>query len=184
MNTMFRPALKLLMVAVSTFSWPAHQAFAAEPNWPSSPYNFIVIDQDVRDTLVEFGRNTDIPVNISTSVKGRVKGKLPSLPPKEFLSRLTGDYGLVWYYDGSLMHISSVKENATEILRPVPGTLAEAEEKLRKSNLLDDRFTFKPSADGSTVVVSGPPAYREAVKGIMLSVRQETVRVFRGAPAS
>src|SRR5215471_13490713 len=33
-------------------------ASAAEMKWPAGPYNYIALDQDLRDALTEFGRNT------------------------------------------------------------------------------------------------------------------------------
>ena len=37
--------------------WHPSFAVAAEPAWPKEPYRYLVVDQDLRDVLTEFGRN-------------------------------------------------------------------------------------------------------------------------------
>ncbi len=177
-------ALSTRIVVIATFVLPSCLVQAAEPKWPTEPYNFIVVDQNVRDTLTEFGRNNNIPVNLSPRVKGRVKGKLPTLPSKEFLQKITEDYSLAWYYDGNLLHISSEAENTTEIVRPAAGSAAAAKTKLQDMGLLDDRYGFQVSPDGLSATISGPPAYRAAVQGVLSTMTVERVRVFRGNPAA
>jgi type III secretion protein C len=173
------------LVLIATTCLP-FAAGAAEPKWSEAPYNFVVVDQNVRDTLMEFGRNNDIPVKLSARVKGRVRGKLPSMTPREFLDRVAADHGLTWYYDGAILHVSAEAESATDIVRPTSMDLASGTRKLEAMGLLDDRFSFRPAPDGSSVTISGPPAYRAAVQNVLTTATAATepkVRVFRGGKA-
>jgi type III secretion protein C len=156
-----------------------------EPKWSAEPYSFVVVDQSVRDTLLEFGRNNNIPMRLTDGVRGRVKGGLAGLTPKEFLDRVTKDHGLVWYYDGALMHISAASEVSTQVFLPLPASPARAMEKLEATNLLDEKFSVRPAADGLSLTVTGPPAYRAAVIQATTTTtaviqKPVSVRVFRG----
>jgi hypothetical protein len=50
-------------------------AGALDPKWPG-PYKYVVIDQDLKDALIEFGRNINVPVKFSDEVKGKLRGDL------------------------------------------------------------------------------------------------------------
>ena len=49
-------------------------AGAADPKWPPGPYKYVVIEQDLKDALLEFGRNINVPVKVSDEVKGKLRG--------------------------------------------------------------------------------------------------------------
>ncbi|WP_342724025.1 hypothetical protein AAFG07_33805 [Bradyrhizobium sp. B097] len=83
---------------------------------PSTPYSYTVLDQDLATALQEFGHNRNIRVNVSTEVKGRIRGRLPELPPGEFLDRLINLYDLQWYHDGRVLYISDAHEAQSRLL--------------------------------------------------------------------
>ena len=134
-------------------------AGAADVKWPQGPYNYIALDQDVRDALVEFGRNIGLPVKLSDQIKGRLHNVMPAGAAEDFLRRLCDGHGLVSYFDGYVLHINTVAEIKTEIL-PLGGrmTVDEATERLRKLGIEDARYPLRSSSDG-LVSVSGPPQY-------------------------
>lgn len=179
---------RTVLVASAFISFASNATYAAEPKWSEDPYPFVVVDQNVRDTLLEFGRNTDVPVRMTNGVRGRIRGSLSGLAPRDFLDRITKDNGLVWYYDGALLHISSSTEVSTEVVTPLPASPARAIEKLQASNILDDRFAVRPAGDGLSLAVTGPPAYRAAVIQAVTTAaavveRPRGVRIFRGGKA-
>lgn len=135
-----------------------HRAMA-EPPWPAGTYSYVVVDQDLRDLLQQFGVNTGLKVALSDKVQGRVHGPLPSLPSGQFLDSLAQQFGLEWVYDGSIISVSAVSESQTEMLplRNVPfGKLRDG---LAGAGLLDTRYQFRPVMDGHTALISGPPRY-------------------------
>src|SRR5215471_7622238 len=89
---------------------------ASEPKWPQGQYKYLVIDQDIKEVLTEFGRNIDVPVEVSDQVKGRLRGQLPVATAREFLNQLCESYGLVWYFDGAALHINAKSEIKTELI--------------------------------------------------------------------
>ncbi|GGE35998.1 type III secretion protein [Agaricicola taiwanensis] len=182
-------AVRGLLVASAFTLLAGGSAIAAEPKWSPEPYSFVVVDQNVRDTLLEFGRNNDIPVRLTDGVRGRIRGSISGLSPRDFLERVTKDHGLVWYFDGALLHISAASEVSTQVFAPVPPSPDRAMEKLQASNILDDKFSVRPAADGVSLAVTGPPAFRAAViqaTTTTINVVQKplSVRVFRGGKAN
>ena len=57
-------------------------AGAMDPKWPPGPYKYVVIEQDLKDALIEFGRNINVPVKVSDEVKGKLRGDLGAGRPR------------------------------------------------------------------------------------------------------
>jgi type II secretory pathway component GspD/PulD (secretin) len=156
-------------------------AQSLEPKWPAGPYRYLVIDQDVRDILSEFGRNLNITVKMSDQVGARrLRGRLPISNAKEFLNRLCESYGLVWYYDGAVLHISAQNEVRTEAVDLGTVNPNGMHEKLTALGIFDPRYQLLSAPDSRVLSVSGPPPYlariREVVAMMQKSNRPRNVR--------
>jgi len=162
--------------------------WAAEPKWPEGPYKYMVIDQSVRDTLTEFGRNIGISIQMSPEIKGRVTASVPEGNAKEFLEWVCNRYGLVWYFDGSTLHISNETENRTEVLAMDDRAIDGISQRLDNLGLVDPRFPVRIDREQKAASISGPPAYIALVKETVstfttaetVSNVPTNVRVFRG----
>jgi type II secretory pathway component GspD/PulD (secretin) len=176
-------------------------AFGLEPKWSADPYKYIVVDQDLKAVLTEFGRNLDIAVEVSDQVKGRMRGRLPAGTAEQFLSALCESYGLVWYFDGAALHVSAKSESKTELVDV--GQLPAADlkalpDKLEKLGIADRRFPLRTTDNVGVISVSGPPTYVSLVRQTLAAmIRSATppapegnqkdevgVRVFRGGSAA
>jgi type III secretion protein C len=171
----------------------AKVAFAADPSWPPGPYRYLVIDQDIKGVLIEFGRNVGLPVDVSDQVKGRLRGQLATATADAFLRNLCESYGLVWYFDGTVLHVSAKTEVRLELVnigRLPPG---EAVEKLKALGVSDAQFPVRTTADAGVVSISGPPPFLSLARQTLTAlaqrvppVREDTgdgevmIRVFRG----
>ena len=186
-----RAALALAAAALA-----AGPALAAEPAWPSAPYDYIVVDQDLRTVLLQFGANIGVRVAVSDGVQGRVHGRLPSLPPRDFLVHLAQAYGLDWFFDGVTLSISAANEAETRFV-PLTGTSVPAlEAALRAIGLYDPRFGLREGPAGKTALVAGPPRYLKLVEQTAAALANPpaspavvpgavvTLTVFRGPAAS
>jgi len=184
--------LKVLSTALLAFATLLAQhrsATALEPKWPPGPYKYVVIEQDLKDVLVEFGRNIDVPVKVSDEVKGRLRGQLPTGTAEEFIKRLTSSYGLVWYYDGSVLHFNAATEIKTEVIdlgRLAPSDVAY---KLSRLGIADPRYPIRTTPGATVASVSGPPPYIALVRQTLAAMAKQAtpqgedtrVRVFRGS---
>jgi type III secretion protein C len=171
---------------------PVGAALAGEPKWPAGPYKYMVIDQDVKGVLTEFGRNIGVPIDLSDQVKGRLRGRLAVAPAREFLDNLCESYGLVWYFDGAVLHVNAKSEMRTELFTVGRLSPGEVSEKLTALGIADSRFPVRGTQDTSVVSVSGPPPFVSLVRQTLnrlappFPVREDShgdetrVRVFRG----
>jgi len=181
-----------LVVAVASVGLIA-PAQGLEPKWPSGSYKYLVMDQDIKDVLAEFGRNINVPIDVSNQVKGRLRGRLPATTAKKFLDKLCESYGLVWYFDGAAMHISAQSEIKTEVINIGRLPVADLIDELNKLGIADPRFPVRAAPGSGVVSVSGPAPFIALVRHTVAAmvrppapVREEgvedeiKVRVFRG----
>jgi type II secretory pathway component GspD/PulD (secretin) len=171
-------------------------ARSAEPKWPPQLYRYMVVDQDVRDVLTEFGRNIGVPINISGAVTGRrVRSEFAAVGAREFLQRLCGDHSLVWYFDGTVLHVNTESEIRTESvsLRAVRSDRLVA--RLNALGIADPRYSIRTTDKARIVSVSGPPPFLAMVRQTVAAMEkalapqpiqevtdgdEKSVRVFRG----
>lgn len=162
------------------------------PKWSDETYKYITINQSVGDALIELGRNVGVPVKLSTSVKGRMTRGLPIGNARRFLDAVCRRYGLVWYYDGSVLNISAETESRTEMFKLDETTIGDVTERLDRIGVSDARFPVRVSEADRVVSTSGPPSYLALVKktlGVISGEDANTtrsaaqVRVFRGRRA-
>lgn len=184
------------VVTLSVLLIPLTTANSAEPEWPSDDYRYIVIDQDLRKVLVQFGRNLNMNVKLSDRVASRqIQGRLPNVPAKEFLELLCSRFGLVWYYNQDTLHIYSEDELDTAIISLGRVSADRLTSNLERLGIADSRYALQATDDTKTVRISGPPHYlalvRQAVAAMEQSLQpakaQEVpykedlkIRVFRG----
>ena len=184
--------LAAALIVVAGLMAPAR---SSEPKWPDGPYKYLVIDQDIKDVLTEFGRNIDVPVEVSNQVKGRLRGQLPVVTARDFLNKLCESYGLIWYFDGATLHVSAKSEVKTELINIGRLPVQNLTDQLNTLGIADPRFPVRSTPDGGVISVSGPAPYIALVRQTLTAmaraaspvVREEKsddeirVRVFRGS---
>ncbi|HET6467213.1 MAG TPA: type III secretion system outer membrane ring subunit SctC [Geminicoccaceae bacterium] len=178
------PARRLL---TALLAWAAlafaTAAVAATPNWPREPYTYVTVDQDLTQVLKEFAANLGLTIQISPNVGGMVRGRLPSVPPVEFLEILARTYGLIWYYDGIILYVYGLDEVQSRIIKLDSASLAALSAALVELDIDDPRFPWTVSEASGILYVAGPPRYVELVAetAAMLGTTQQVridIRVF------
>lgn len=183
--------LRTLVVSIAAaglVSMSAGSAIAAAPDWFGKQYSYVLINQDIRDALKEFGRNLGVPVALSDKIRGQVRGEVRADTAGAFLTRLAEANGLIWYYDGSILHMNSSEEFATQIIDLGRANGDMVVNEVERLDLMDDRFSIKSTPNTPALRVSGPPAFIAMVQQVISTVQpppQATaddprVRVFRG----
>lgn len=182
--TALRMFKRLLCVGLFLFAG-IHTTLGATLPLPSTSYKYTVLDQDLSAALQEFGNNLKISVNISAEVKGRIRGRMPELPPREFLDRLTKLYDLQWYYDGVVLYVSAAKEAQTRMLVLSSIRFDALKVALDKLDISDERYLVRPAPGNGLVLVSGPPRFIALVEQTfngLLAVAQAQPRVTETPP--
>ncbi|APG87285.1 type III secretion component, RhcC protein (plasmid) [Sinorhizobium americanum CCGM7] len=178
---------RLCLFAITTLATTG-LAFAEAPRWYDSRYSYVLINQDVRDALKEFGRNLSIPVVLSDRIRGQVRGEIRAATAGGFLDRLTQANGLIWYFDGSILHINTSDEFSTEIIGIGRANGRSVIDEIERLDLMDGRFSVRATANAPALRVSGPPPFIAMVKQVAASVQpppatqtdDPRVRIFRG----
>jgi type II secretory pathway component GspD/PulD (secretin) len=185
-------ARRICIASVVLFAAAPISAQGREPAFPTGPYKYIVLDQELRDVLTEYGRNTGMVVQLSDDVHGRVRGPLPAATAEGFLKRLCETYGLVWYYDGAVLYINAASELRTELINLGAMRADDVSSRLKDVGLVDPRFSLNVTADAGVMTVSGPPPYVQRVRDMLAALTKareqrpvdpgddSRVRVFRG----
>lgn len=123
--------------------------------------------------LTQFGANTGLRITLSDAVQGQVRGRLPSVPPREFLDNLAQSFGLDWYFDGAVISISAASEAQARLL-PLQGVgFAKLRRGLVSAGLIDPRFQLRPGVSPDIVLVSGPPRYLALVQQAVAALSSE-----------
>jgi type III secretion protein C len=186
---------------MATAAGPNGAAFAlTQAAWFTRPFEYVVINQDVRGILTEFGRNIGIPVMLTDKVSGRLHGDpgdrtAGSSTPQsagQFLNNLAKANDLTWYFDGAILYVSADQEFSTQLIDVGGLSAQEVIAELKRLSLMDERFAVRAGGNAGTLSVSGPPAFIAIVRQLVEKMRplpaiagdDPRVRVFRGgAPA-
>ncbi|WP_456794185.1 nodulation protein NolW [Bradyrhizobium sp. USDA 4506] len=177
--------LKKVLCAVVFICLNVGRTLGAPLTLPSTPYSYTVLDQDLAAALQEFGNNLNIRVNVSTEVKGRIRGRIPELPPRGFLDRLIHLYNLQWYYDGLVLYISDAHEAQSRLLVLNPISFDAFKTALDALSISDERYIVKAAPGDGLVFAYGPPRFitlvEQTLKGLLAETqaRQSTAGVDR-----
>lgn len=158
-SSAFSNSIKKRLIFGIFFAITSSSALCAPLSLPATPYSYTVLDQELSAALQEFGSNLNIKVNVSPEVKGRIRGRMPDLPPREFLDHLTKLYNLQWYYDGLVLYVTAAKEAQSRLLVLAPISFDAYKSALDALNISDDRFVVKPAPGNGLVLISGPPRF-------------------------
>ncbi len=167
---------------------------AEEPAWFSQPYAYVLVDQDVRSALEEFGHNLDVPLVLSDKVRGKARSTIRGATAGEFLQTLCSTNGLTWYFDGNLLYLNASDEISTKLFKANALDLDQLQAYLSNLDVFGQQLSMRNGPEGDEVFVSGPPPYLALVqqhvdhlqpKVVAAPVaRERGVRVFRGAQVS
>jgi type III secretion protein C len=182
------------LLGVGTNAVRAQPNAALPPLWTHEPLPLVVIDQELREVLTEIGQRTGVRVTVSDAVRGRVRGRLPALPPQQLIDLLARTHGFDWFFDGAVLHVSSMGEATSRILvlGSVPPEALEAT--LAALGLADARWPARLA--GGLAYVSGPPRYVAMIEQVLGAIARRPglaaepaslgpgdVRIFRGRAA-
>ena len=151
----------VLLIALGLEARPARAALL---DLPDTSYSYTVIDQDLAAALQEFGSNLNVKMNVSPEVRGRIQGRLPQLSPRGYLDRLSALYNLEWYFDGLVLHVTSVREAQSRLLVLSPLSFDHLRYTLDALGISDSRYVVRPAPGNGIALVAGPPRFVSLVE--------------------
>lgn len=185
MTAMKRLTIHLLW-AMLLLPWLS-TASASNMDWYEQPYPYLVVNQDVRDVLTQFGDHLGVRVVLSENVQGNIDKKLFEKTAGEFLTALSEAADLAWYVSENSIHFES-DEN---VMRESISTSGYADTDIRKAigSFQTPGRGVSLLYDGSAqrIVVTGPEPYlglvRQAIGRLPVQAaktERTTTRIFRG----
>jgi type III secretion protein C len=177
----------LFLLGLSAFLWVA-PAQAQEIPWRKPTFfDLRATNEPLNVFLSRLFTLHGLPAVMSPAVatgivNGRFKGRVDAV-----FSEISETYGLVWYFDGTTVHVYSLAELETRILQVDPVDTPRIDRTLTQMRLKDARFPLRISAAEGQVLVSGPPRYVQLVSEVVERVAAAPsqpktaleVRVFR-----
>jgi type II secretory pathway component GspD/PulD (secretin) len=176
-------------LCLSALAAPTTSDDAQNPAWYSEPYAYVLVDQDVRSALEEFGRNLGLIVVQSDKVHGKSRNTVRAQTAGDFLTSLSDANGLTWYFDGNVLYINTDDEIGTRLFRAANMNLDQLQAYLSNLDVYGKQMSMRASPDGDELFVSGPPAYLTLVQQhidhqqrpvAVQASRERGMRVFRG----
>jgi type III secretion protein C len=131
-------------------------ARAADISWSKETVRYAAVEpKDLRVFLNEFAVQQGMAISIDPEVKGELTGRY-SLSPRSMMELLARTFGLVYYYDGKLLHVSLSSSVESEILQLGETTPAQFKQMLDQLGISDSRYPLAVDAERNTVMISGP----------------------------
>jgi type III secretion protein C len=164
----------------------ASSSFSAELPWKQArKFERTVEQKDLRELLREFTAGYGVAIVIDQQVTGNVSGRF-NLTPQSMLDYLASSYGLVWFYDGNVLYVSTADSVTSEII-PLPAQTADRSLRtLERLGLLDVRYPITVDSRARIARVAGPKQYvdliRNTLRGIDAdgaSADEATVKIYR-----
>ncbi|MBN3825112.1 EscC/YscC/HrcC family type III secretion system outer membrane ring protein [Burkholderia sp. Ac-20384] len=148
--------------ALGTLAAPA--AAAAVP-WKKAIVDYQAQGKDLTDVLRDFGSSQGLPTRIAPGVSGTVSGNF-HLPPRRFIDTLAASFGFVWYYDGSVLDITTASDLQSRLVKLDTAGTASLRSALDRLHIGDDRFPIVYDNAQGTALVNGPPRYVQMVAAV------------------
>lgn len=178
----FGPPLVVATLLMCTSASGAEQS-KVEQDWATTAFDYNVVDQDLRQVFREYGRQLGIIVQLSDNVRGRARNLNADSTAEEFLERIATEYDLVWYYDGSILHVATTAEVMRQALPTGGLSFERLSEAVNQHSKTDPRLGLRPGPDPDLVYVTGPASYFSFVQETAASleeVRPVRIRIWRG----
>ncbi len=166
----------------------ASVALAGPVPWPQAPYSHFADNQKLESVLGDFAGSFSLSLSLAPGISGLVNGKFTTASPTEFMSKLAGVYGFVWYTHAGTLFISKASDLTTRSISPPGGSIGNVRKALTDLGVLDPRFGWGELTAQGVALVSGPPSYvnliESTVKGLPNAGGAQQAAVFRLRNAS
>ncbi|WP_233868882.1 type III secretion system outer membrane ring subunit SctC [Paraburkholderia adhaesiva] len=134
--------------------------------------HYFARDTPLTEVLREVVSAGGLQVKISPGVKEPVNGAFNELPERVF-ARLIEAYGLAWYFDGNIIHVSRASDIRNRTISFAPMTRSDVASLLANLGLDDSHLPVRYS--DTTAVVTGPSGYVDAIADAVAQAQAQTV---------
>jgi len=114
-------------------------------------------------------------VIVSDSVDDVVNGKFSNITPHQCWKDIVNAYGLVWFFDGSMMYVYKSHEVTSSVYQMNRDEMRTLVRVITQLGFLSSNVTFRPLETAGILVVSGPPKLMSLLEELSKKVVVERV---------
>jgi type III secretion protein C len=143
--------------------------------WRTAEYYHFAKNQELKELVRSFCTMQSMDAVVSDTVEDVVNGKFSNVTPYQFWKDIVNAYGLVWFFDGSMMYVyksSEVKSTVFKMNRDEMRTLVKV---IAQLGWLSSNVTFRPLETAGILVVSGPPKLMSLIEELSKKIVIERV---------
>lgn len=161
-----------ILVAAGVFAAsPAHAEAVA---WQGSRFEYVADHKDLKDVLRDFGASQHVATWISPHVDGTVSGRFDAAPQR-FLDQMAGSFGILWYFDGSVLLIYGANEARSATFGLTHASTDDLRRALSRLQIEDARFPVRYDSVTRTAVVSGPPRFVDLATDVARLIDHDSI---------
>ena len=167
----------LLLIAIS----PAYPQ-SSQLDWADYRYGYFAQDKALQEVIADFAAELKLPVMISPAVVGLVNGDFPTMKAIDFLSMLARVYRLMWFYDGTVLHVYSTRELREEIIPLATDQMTDIEAVFKELDVIGTHYHWKIIPNRNRMELSGPPRFIELLVSVIGSADEKSADIISTLP--
>ncbi|WP_080970770.1 type III secretion system outer membrane ring subunit SctC [Burkholderia cepacia] len=171
----FAASLKLCLILSLAVGDGARPALAADVPFRTSAVHIEVEGKDLKDVLRDFAASQGVVASVAGDVHGAVSGRF-DMSPRRFLDTLSSTFGFVWFYDGSVLSISSAGDVTRRVIHLDFARTKELRSTLAQMGLENKRFPIVYDPSMGAALVTGPSQYVALVANLASRLDQNANR--------
>ncbi len=129
-------------------------------------FEYVANKESLADMLKNFASSQGLAIVVSPKVTQVVNGKFSGNDPQKFLNDLSQVFGLIWFFDGSVIYVNASDEVQTKMIKVPDISAQRLDESIRNLGILDSRYNLRYVPGQKMIYVSGPPRYVELVNEV------------------
>lgn len=148
--------------------WAPNTEAATPASWKETGMTLNANGMTLREVFNDFGRTYGVRVSTSINDSRIVRGRLKAPTGSEFLDRLGQEYKFRWFVYNDVLHIVPGDDNVSLRLEVGEDAVQDAKAALVGLGLFESRFGWGELPDEGVVIVSGPRAYANLARDILM----------------
>lgn len=155
------------LALVGLLLWGTTLHAAVPPSWKDGGFSINANGMTVRGVLEDFSRTYGVRLQMSSD-GGLVKSRLKGDNGVDFLNRLSGQYKFRWFVYNDTLYVVPTSDNTSARLQVGENAVQDAKNALVGLGLFDERFGWGELPDEGVVIVSGPRAYVDLAREVLM----------------
>ena len=166
----------LCLAGVFLTAFLSMNCFALKPDWPEQTQVITVQDKPLKEFLSDLFAISSVTVVFSEQVQGRVSGRFEQSTDKTF-DNIVKAYGLLPYYDGNVMHISTMAEVQSKSIHTAPELIDQILQQIIELNLTDSRQSIQIVKRSGLIKARGSAQFVNDVEELVTTMTESQQQI-------